>query len=58
MSLLWPLIVVASPGPDRIEYILIVKLPLATKLILLDLLNEIYSLNISSSVEGKSYVFH
>ena len=46
MNLLWPLIVKASPGPDRIEYILIVKLPLSTKLILLDLLNEIYSLNI------------
>ena len=34
------------PGPDTIEYILIVKLSFSTKLILLDLLNEIYSLSI------------
>ena len=53
MNLLWPLIIVASAGPNRIEYILIVKLSLSTKLILLDLLNEIYSLSVYILQRGR-----
>ena len=41
----------ASPGPDRIQYILIVKL------ILLDLLNEIYSLSIYPPARKESLTF-
>lgn len=32
----------ASPGPNKLEYLYIVKIPLKVKLVFLDLLNEIY----------------
>ena len=48
----------AFPGAqDRTEYILVVNLPLSAKLILLDLLNEIYSLSIYPPARKESLTF-